>query len=162
MTVTPDALDALPLGTIIAARTWPTWAGPDDDASLETLRWERVSPTAELADPTWTSHKLPWAALDYSLDGDRRGATSADLLEHGGIEVLAVPFDAMRPALEYVGRELTKFMAHLAGFLDGEPTQEPDELADLLERWDADERPEGWNAGDEHHLAASSIEKLRP
>lgn len=98
----PEALDALPIGTIIAARTWPDWLGADEPGSLETLRWERVDPDAPLSSPTWTSHKLPWSALDDAVDGNRRGATSADLVEHGDIEVLAVPLseptDAQREA----------------------------------------------------------------
>lgn len=41
-------------------------------------------------------------------------------------------------------------------------TPEPMEsLASLLARWDAPDRPEGWNDGDEHHLAATLIEALR-
>jgi hypothetical protein len=38
---------------------------------------------------------------------------------------------------------------------------DPEALDALLARWDATDRPEGWNAGDEHHLAAMLIDELR-
>ena len=36
-----------------------------------------------------------------------------------------------------------------------------DERRELLSRWDDLPRPEGWNQGDEHHLACKVIEALR-
>ena len=35
------------------------------------------------------------------------------------------------------------------------------ELGALLARWDDTERPDGWNSGDEHHLADLLITALR-
>jgi len=35
------------------------------------------------------------------------------------------------------------------------------ELGALLARWDVTERPDGWNSGDEHHLADLIITALR-
>ncbi|MFJ2535877.1 hypothetical protein [Microbacterium maritypicum] len=50
-------------------------------------------------------------------------------------------------AVEVIGESKAKADAH---------------LQDLLAKWDAPSRPEGWNAGDEHHLAAQIITALRP
>ena len=36
-----------------------------------------------------------------------------------------------------------------------------DERRELLSRWDDLPRPEGWNQGDEHHLACKVIDALR-
>lgn len=55
---------------------------------------------------------------------------------------------------------------YLVGYVDGasrKPEAAPSDtdLSALLAKWDDPERPAGWNAGDEHHLATLVIDALR-